>query len=373
MNRLTYVFVGNRKEKYLANNIGPKDFFYGLTFYKKSKFNVEVIEGQTTGGKVKKILKLFDLFFKKIINLPVYMYDFLSLKNINIIRKSNKIILVNETTFCSFAPFLLLLKLFKKIDVYVFVMGLYSKKLKFPHLRWLHFFVIRAFVSTTTKILFLGEGEFKKALSIHPSLDKKFKLFPFYIDTKFWKLDENKHINEREYILFVGNDGNRDAHLFIELAKYFKNLKFVAVTKIQEIVNSNLKNVIVMQGSNQDGSLTDIELKEVYKDSKFVIIPLKETSQPSGQSVALQAMSCQRAVIISDTEGFWDRKKFIHDKNIVLVKNTITNWKYEISKLNKNIDKVILLENEGSKLVRVNLNQEIFETELNKLLEIKSY
>ena len=60
------------------------------------------------------------------------MNVFISIQNIKILLKTDKLILVNETTYCSLAPLLLIIKLFKRIDVYVFVMGLYSKKLRFP-------------------------------------------------------------------------------------------------------------------------------------------------------------------------------------------------------------------------------------------------
>ena len=40
----------------------------------------------------------------------------------------------------------------------------------------------------------------------------------------------------------------------------------------------------------------------------MTIIPLKNSIQPSGQSVALQSMACGTPVVITETFGFWDKK-----------------------------------------------------------------
>ena len=80
------------------------------------------------------------------------MFEYYSFKNIKILIQTNKLVLINESTFCSLAPLLLLLKIFKKIDVYVFSMGLYSKKLKFPKLKKIHYIFIKLFAFTTNNV-----------------------------------------------------------------------------------------------------------------------------------------------------------------------------------------------------------------------------
>ena len=40
-------------------------------------------------------------------------------------------------------------------------MGLYSKKLKFPKLKKIHYIFIKLFAFTTNNVFFLGEGEYK--------------------------------------------------------------------------------------------------------------------------------------------------------------------------------------------------------------------
>jgi glycosyltransferase involved in cell wall biosynthesis len=49
------------------------------------------------------------------------------------------------------------------------------------------------------------------------------------------------------------------------------------------------------------------------------VVPLKNVHQPSGQSVTLQAMSCGRPVILSNTKGLWARAVLRDGENCLLV------------------------------------------------------
>ena len=70
----------------------------------------------------------------------------------------------------------------------MFVMGLYSKRLRFKYLKTVHYFLIKLIVSQVDFVHFLGKGEFNKACKTHPKLSKKFNYFPFSIDAEFWTL-----------------------------------------------------------------------------------------------------------------------------------------------------------------------------------------
>ena len=80
-------------------------------------------------------------------------------------------------------------------------------------------------------------------------------------------------------------------------------------------------NVTVHNGSWRSEELDDI-LLESYINSSLTILPIKETFQPSGQSVSLQSMSCGTPVMITKTKGFWDNENFIDGKNIFQEKTT---------------------------------------------------
>ena len=48
----------------------------------------------------------------------------------------------------------------------------------------------------------------------------------------------------------MGNDGNRDYDLLIKIVKKMKDYKFVAVTQNQNIINSHLPNLNVLNKGN---------------------------------------------------------------------------------------------------------------------------
>ena len=65
--------------------------------------------------------------------------------------------------------------------------------------------------------------------------------------------------------------------------------------------------------------ISDEELRKIYSDASLSIIPIRNSYQPSGQSVALQSMSMGVPVMITYTDGFWD-KIFLINKTLFLLK-----------------------------------------------------
>jgi glycosyltransferase involved in cell wall biosynthesis len=370
MNNITYVFSGNRKNRFYEKDYEAAEFFYGLEIFNNQKYNLKIIEPKTQKFFGKQILKYLDTFFKKVINLPVYMFEYCSIENIKILLKTDKLVLVNESTFCSLAFLLMLLKPFKKIDVYVFSMGLYSKKLRFPKLEKVHYWFISMFTRPTKHIFFLGQGEMQKALNVHPIHKEKFVLFPFFIDTNFWE-GVDIDIEDRKNILFVGNDGNRDPVMMINIIKHFKDIQFNVVSNLQEFSEIKLKNLKLFKGSFGSRDLTDTQLKKLYNNSKLVILPLKSSFQPSGQSVTLQAMSCGRAVIISETKGFWDRDSFKDKEHLFFVKNNdLDCWIQKIEELYYNPYSITNVEKKAKDLVVDSFSLKKFEKKLMILMEL---
>lgn len=331
--KITYLFLKGRKKNFEENNIESQEFYYGSFFLKSKGLNVNIIEFDNNLNKYNLLLKGIDKLFSKIFSLPFYTSNVTSLKNFRTIFKTTDLFLISESAGFSILPLLIITKLFKKIKVNLFVMGLYSKHLKFPKLYFFHKLLIKLLIRYVDEVLFLGKGELDKALKMHYKSRKKFKYFPWCVDNEFWITKKPISFEEKEKILFVGNDGNRDSELLIKLAKQLSNFKFIFVTNIPELVNLKLDNVEIIQGQWGRGYLTDKELKKIYTNARLSIIPLRESSQPSGQSVALQSMSIGLPVIISDTKGFWDRDSFFDNENIIFVKsNTFEEW---IKKINE--------------------------------------
>ena len=94
--------------------------------------------------------------------------------------------------------------------------------------------------------------------------------------------------------------------------------------------------------------LTDTEVRDIYEQSKVTILPLKNTLQPSGQSVTLQSMSCGVPVIISNTIGFWDSDRFKNDYHLVrLEDNSLDSWVSKISEILKSEDLLAEISKNG--------------------------
>ena len=65
--------------------------------------------------------------------------------------------------------------------------------------------------------------------------------------------------------------------------------------------------------------LSDAEVRDLFRGALFVILPLTDTIQPSGQSACLQAMACGKAVAISDIVGLFDRSALVDGETCVLM------------------------------------------------------
>ena len=82
---------------------------------------------------------------------------------------------------------LICIKLLTKNKVNIFVMGLYSKNINSNFFQLIHNFFIKFLIFMTDNVLFLGEGEMKKAEMFHIN-SNKLKYVGFAIDTNFGKI-----------------------------------------------------------------------------------------------------------------------------------------------------------------------------------------
>lgn len=359
---ITYIFSGKRKENFYSNEIQAKEFYYGATEFNNS-FKVNIIEFNDSKTFFGSLLNLIDKIFRKFFSLPFYMSKLISFNNFKILKKSEHIFLVNEGVGCSALPFLIILKFFKNTKVSLFVMGLYSKKIKFVIFKSIHNLLIKFLISNVDNVFFLGKGELNSAINFHNEKKEKFHFLPFSIDTKFWTSNEVQ--NNDKNIIFVGNDGNRDFDMVINIAKKLQNCNFTFISSNKIITDIDLPNVNIVSGFWGNKNLSDLELKDIYLNSMLSIIPLKESTQPSGQSVALQCMSLGIPVLISKTEGFWDNDLFIDNKNILFVNNeSLEEWTNRISILIKDRQKLNNIKLNAKALVQANYNLDIFYRKL---------
>jgi hypothetical protein len=124
----------------------------------------------------------------------------------------------------------------------------------------------------------------------------------FGVDDNFWTLPEES--GRREGVLAVGNDSRRDFLTLLEAAKFLPEIRFIVITR-RERPRIVPLNVDWRRGDWKEAPLSDEELRGLYQRAACVVVPLEECIQPSGQSVAMQAMMCGAPVVHTKTAGWW--------------------------------------------------------------------
>lgn len=216
----------------------------------------------------------------------------------------------------------------------------------------------------------LGRGHYDALREAFPRLASLFHFIPFGIDTRFWQPGNPAHPGRT--ILFVGNDANRDYELLCAIARSMPGADFSFITKRlrpQQVP----PNATVRRGEWTSAPIPDTELRDLYRQSAMVIIPIRNVLQPSGQSVALQAMACGSPVIISRTDGFWDPGHFVHMRHLVFVeKAEAADWVRAITDLQSSESRRRTIAEAGRRLVRERYGAEHFAQSLEHVLQTRA-
>ncbi|MBF0268016.1 MAG: glycosyltransferase family 4 protein [Alphaproteobacteria bacterium] len=138
---------------------------------------------------------------------------------------------------------------------------------------------------------------------------------PFGTDVDFWSSPQEEG-SEDDGALAIGNDPHRD-WACLSSAWMPDLLPLTIVTRRQ--VPPAQGAVRVLAGDWNERPISDCGIRDLYHRSRFVIIPIKDTIQPSGQSACLQAMSMGKAVILSRIAGLWDNELLKDGETCLLV------------------------------------------------------
>jgi len=157
------------------------------------------------------------------------------------------------------------------------------------------------------------KAELCRRFAIHP---EKITTGWFGVDESFWQLPEDRGL--RNGVLAVGNDGRRDYATLLESARMLPQISFTVITRISA-PNDLSSNVQWRRGDWHEQAVSDHELRELYQRAACVVVPLKESPQPSGQSVAMQAMMCGAPVAHTKTAGWWGAEVIRDGKEVLLV------------------------------------------------------
>ena len=364
-NQITFVYQSGRKDRLNSEGIFPQEFFYGLDHFKNIFNKQEIIEFDNR--EYRNIRYLISLFLEKISGLPFFMQKIINLENYKIFKNSDVIVFTNQRVAISTLPIVKYLNLYKNNKKIVYVMGLFNVVHKNKLKNFLRRFFIGVFVKNFDHLIFLSKGEYEFVKNNYSKYSSKFSFIPFSVDTTFWQNEKEKKRSNQ--ILFIGNDGKRDYDFAIDLAKQLSNFQFTFVTN-KILQSPDLPpNIKLHNGSWHENLLTDSDIKNLYSSSYLTIIPLKESLQPSGQSVALQSMSCGTPVMITKTKGFWEIEKFEDRKNIFFVsKNEISIWESNIINFFQNYKNDKNLRQNIIRTIEENYSLEKFNSEIEKII-----
>jgi glycosyltransferase involved in cell wall biosynthesis len=158
-----------------------------------------------------------------------------------------------------------------------------------------------------------GPGELPELLALG-GLDRRVHVLGFGVDTGFWTPGEESRSRE---VLAIGNDGRRDWATLVEAA--------AAISAPVRILTARTPparlpgNVTWEEADWHRRVLSDADVRAAYRSAAVVVVPLLDSIQPSGQSVALQGMACGAPVVLTRTRGLWAPEELRDGVNVVTV------------------------------------------------------
>lgn len=184
----------------------------------------------------------------------------------------------------------------------------------------------------TTRLAVISKGELaylQAEIGIRP---EQMRYLPFGVDQRFWTPAPRTETGQAPYVLSVGNDAQRDyATLVRAWQPQFPQLKIVTRLPVPQPLPTNIE---VIAGDWRQQILSDEAMRTLFQQSLFVVLSIRPTPQPSGQSACLQAMACGKAVILSRIQGLWDATLMRDGENCLLPPPaTVTALQAAISQL----------------------------------------
>ena len=337
---------------------------YGTIELIRQGLNISLIEDVDIGLdslKSRSFWGVLNTAFYKLLGIPLWMLKVFLGHEIRQTLNGFETILV--TTYSFGISFGLLKRVGLRRPSVVFIaMGLLEKATK-THIVWTYRLIFR-----DVQICALSQTE---ANFLEQKLHTEISAMPFGVDVDFWHpslKQKSSHSPNEDFVLSIGNDRHRDYHTLISAWK-LSYPKLVIVTKLSLHITSS--NIELRYGDWHSQSLDDSEIRNLFWKSKFVIIPIRSTHQPSGQSATLQAMACGKSVILPDFDGLWDRQLLVDGKTVVLAgkPGSVEGVQSAIERLLSNTDKSETIGLQASKMVTANLSSVHMADRLRTILQ----
>lgn len=159
--------------------------------------------------------------------------------------------------------------------------------------------------SHISRLFLHSSAQYNKAVKQLGIPAKRVQLLPYQVDTEFWKI-ENAQLNQaaRPYICTAGLEF-RDYPTLIEAVRGLEiDLKIGAASFWSKRKNSSLQGALPPNVEARSYSYT--ELRDLYANSCFVVVPLYNVDFQAGITLILEAMAMSKAVILTQTDGQCD-------------------------------------------------------------------
>lgn len=161
--------------------------------------------------------------------------------------------------------------------------------------------------------IFFGEAEHAPTLAALAPEPARLSVSQFGVEPDFWSPGGARE----DFVLAIGNDPRRDyPTLFAAAREIAAPIRIVTGLSLPEPMPAN---VTVIRGSWHERALSDADIRDLYRRAACVVVPLHDSLQPSGQSVALQAMACGAPVVLTATRGLWNPAALRNAENVRLV------------------------------------------------------
>lgn len=187
------------------------------------------------------------------------------------------------------------------------------------------------------KIVYLAYSEEEKFIDYYQIPRDKLKYIPFGINVEAYSPTKESSKPEKlgnllpGFIFTAGTDRHRDLELFKKIVKEMPSQHFVLATGNPEYMNNEYgSNVTVLKASLK-------EMRWLYKNSKFVIVPLKYNEHASGCTTILEASAMNKSVIVTNTPGI-DEYVVNKKTGLVVSNDGIVSFKKAIEYLSEKPD-----------------------------------
>ena len=309
MTDIAFLFKEGRQVRLTAGVSGPREFFYGYTEIVNGDIPVSLVEESDLGDGFQPpwMERLATAVTHGVAGLNAQsMNRFLSQPGLAVLNRHRVIVATTNSQGLSLALARALGRL--RSRVLLIAMGVMD-----PAQPPLRAYICRRLLRHVA-IAPISKGE-EKFLRQRLDPDQDLAYLPFGVDHRFW-VPAPPHHHQDDYVLSIGNDPRRDYKTLAEAWKAeFPTLKIVTRSQVPPSPG----NIEIIAGDWNSPLLSDQEIRSLIQGARFVVLPLSQTIQPSGQSVCLQAMACGKAVILSDIDGLWDRDVMVDGATCLLV------------------------------------------------------